>query len=195
MAEAAALAADRPLLKVKLGSTGDSDRLRAIRRAAPRSRLIVDANEGWKPDDLPKLFAICAEVGVELVEQPLPADQDDALIGLDRRSVLVCADESALDITGLAALRGKYDAVNIKLDKTGGLTAAVAFRRAAEKRGFHIMVGCMLATSLAMAPAHLLAQAARFVDLDGPLLLARDRAPGIRYEGSSMHPALPQLWG
>jgi L-alanine-DL-glutamate epimerase-like enolase superfamily enzyme len=195
MAAAAAHAAGRPLLKIKLGSDADGDRLRAVRRAAPRSRLIVDANEAWRPDELPELFGLCADIGVELVEQPLPAGKDEALLGLDRRSVPICADESAHDVAGLPALQGKYDAVNIKLDKTGGLTAGLALRRAAEKLGLQIMVGCMVGTSLSMAPANVLAQGAEFVDLDGPLLLAADRTPGIRYEGSWMHPAPPELWG
>jgi L-alanine-DL-glutamate epimerase-like enolase superfamily enzyme len=133
-------------------------------------------------------------VGVELVEQPLPAGGDEALRHI-RRAVPVCADESAHDEAGLQNLLGKYDAINIKLDKTGGLTRALALRRAAEKLGFGIMVGCMLATSLSMAPAMILAQGAKVVDLDGPLLLARDREPGIRYEASLMHPPSPRLWG
>jgi len=195
MAAAAARAADRPLLKIKLGGEADVERLKAIRRAAPHSRLIVDANEAWQPEALPDLLRICADAGVELVEQPLPAGKDDALAGLDRGSVLVCADESAHDIAGLPALQGKYDAINIKLDKTGGLTAGLALRRAAEKLGLKIMVGCMVGTSLSMAPAHLLAQSAEFVDLDGPLLLSADRSPGISYEGSLIHPPPPELWG
>jgi L-Ala-D/L-Glu epimerase len=195
MAAAATRAAGRPLLKVKLGSDADGDRLRAVRRAAPHSRLIVDANEAWRADELPKLFGICADVGVELVEQPLAPGKDDALLGLDRRSILICADESAHDMEGLSALQGKYDAINIKLDKTGGLTAGLAFRDAAKRLGFKIMVGCMVGTSLSMAPANLLAQGTEFVDLDGPLLLAADRAPGIHYEGSWMHPPPLELWG
>jgi L-Ala-D/L-Glu epimerase len=195
MAASAARAADRPLLKIKLGGEADGERLHAIRRAAPRSRLIVDANEAWRPEQLPELLRICADVGVELVEQPLPAGKDDALAGLDRGSVLICADESAHDIAGLPALQGKYDAINIKLDKTGGLTPGLALRRAAEKLGLKIMVGCMVGTSLSMAPAHVLAQGTEFVDLDGPLLLATDRLPGIRYDGSWMQAPPPELWG
>jgi L-alanine-DL-glutamate epimerase-like enolase superfamily enzyme len=194
MAAAAAAAADRPLLKLKLGGPDDARCLQAVRRAAPRSRLIVDANEGWKLADLSMLLDLCAAVGVELVEQPLPAGGDEALRHI-RRAVPVCADESAHDESGLQNLLGKYDAINIKLDKTGGLTRALALRRAAEKLGFGIMVGCMLATSLSMAPAMILAQGAKVVDLDGPLLLARDREPGIRYEASLMHPPSPRLWG
>jgi L-Ala-D/L-Glu epimerase len=194
MAAAAAAAADRPLLKLKLGAENDAERLKAIRRAAPKSRLIVDANEGWSASELPKLFDLCAEVGVELVEQPLPAGNDEPLRTV-KRTVSICADESAHDEGGLAGLIGKYNAINIKLDKTGGLTSALALRRAAEKMGLEIMVGCMLATSLSMAPASIVAQGAKVVDLDGPLLLARDREPGIRYDGALMYPPPPQLWG
>ncbi|MGQ0486232.1 MAG: N-acetyl-D-Glu racemase DgcA [Hyphomicrobiales bacterium] len=194
MATAAAGAAHRPLLKLKLGRNGDADRLKAVRRAAPRSRLIVDANEGWTAAALPALLQACAEARVELVEQPLPADQDEILRGL-ARPLAICADESALGLDSLSTLIGKYDAINIKLDKTGGLTEALALALAARASGLKIMVGCMLATSLAMAPAMLVAQYADYVDLDGPLLLARDRHPGIAYDGSLMTPPPPALWG
>ena len=194
MAQAARRASARPLLKLKLGREGDAERLRAIRQAAPASRLIVDANEGWTAAELPAMLAVCAETGVELVEQPLPASDDGALRGL-KRAVKVCADESAHGRAGLGGLAGKYDAINIKLDKTGGLTEALALARAARAAGLEVMVGCMLATSLAMAPAKLVAQEAAVVDLDGPLLLQRDRVPGIAYEGSVMRPAPPELWG
>ena len=194
MAAAAARSADRPLLKLKLGRDGDAERLRLVRQAAPRSRLIVDANEGWSEGNLAAMLAVCAEVGVELVEQPLPAGNDEALRG-PRRGVTVCADESAHDRAGLAALAGKYDAINIKLDKTGGLTGALALARAARAQGFRVMTGCMLATSLSMAPAMLVAQMADVVDLDGPLLLSSDRQPGIAYDGSLMLPPPPALWG
>ena len=194
MAAAAAKAADRPLLKVKLGGGEDGERLRAVRRAAPHARLIVDANEGWASAELPLLLDLCAEVGVELVEQPLPARRDDALRDL-RRAVPVCADESAHNESSLPDLQGKYDLINIKLDKTGGLTRALALREAAEASGLGIMVGCMLATSLSMAPAFVLAQGAKFVDLDGPLLLARDRDPAIRYQNGLMFPPEAALWG
>jgi len=194
MAAAAGHAAHRPLLKIKLGRDGDATRLRAVRQAAPNSRLIVDANEGWTAASLPGLFGACAEARVELVEQPLPAGRDDMLRGL-ARPVPVCADESVHDRDGLSSLLGKYDAINIKLDKTGGLTEALAVARAARAEGLKIMVGCMLSTSLAMAPATLLAQYADYVDLDGPLLLARDRHPGIAYDGSLMPPPPPALWG
>jgi L-alanine-DL-glutamate epimerase-like enolase superfamily enzyme len=194
MATAASRAAERPLLKLKLGASDDAKRLRAIREAAPRSRLIVDANEGWSVDELPMLLEVCAETGVELVEQPLPAGQDEALRHL-KRTVPICADESSHDRSDLPALAGKYDAINIKLDKAGGLSSALALRRDAENLGLKIMVGCILSTSLSMAPAGLVAQNAQVVDLDGPLLLARDREPGIRYEGGLMHPAPVALWG
>jgi L-Ala-D/L-Glu epimerase len=194
MAEAAARAAHRPLLKLKLGRDGDADRLRRIRAAAPKSRLIVDANEGWSPDTLAVMLRTCADVGVELVEQPLPAGNDEALRHVER-PVPVCADESAHDRSGLKLLVGKYDAINVKLDKTGGLTEALALARDAQSIGLRIMVGCMLATSLAMAPAMLVAQYADVVDLDGPLLLKQDRNPGIRFEGSLMYPAPSSLWG
>jgi L-alanine-DL-glutamate epimerase-like enolase superfamily enzyme len=194
MAEAAAKAAARPLLKIKLGGSGDPARLAAVRRAAPSSELIVDANEAWTKADLEENFAACAAAGVRLIEQPLPAGDDAALAGL-ARPVRVCADESVHDRASLPRLVGRYDAVNIKLDKTGGLSEALALRDDAERLGFAVMVGCMVATSLAMAPALLVAQRAEFVDLDGPLLLARDRPDGLRYEASLVHPPAFELWG
>jgi len=165
-----------------------------VRRAAPRSELIVDANEGWDADNLAANLAACADVGVTLVEQPLREGQD-APLASSERPVPVCADESVHDRASLDSLSGKYDAVNIKLDKAGGLTEALALTAEAEQRGFAIMVGCMVATSLAMAPAMLVAQRARLVDLDGPLLLAHDRPDGLRYEGSLVYPPEPALWG
>jgi L-alanine-DL-glutamate epimerase-like enolase superfamily enzyme len=194
MAAAAEKVAGRALLKVKLGGPADPARIAAVRRAAPRCELIVDANEGWTPDNLLENLAACANAGVTLLEQPLPADRDDALARI-ARPLPVCADESVHAASSLAALAGKYDAVNIKLDKSGGLTEALAMARQAEELGFHLMVGCMVATSLAMAPAVLVAQRARIVDLDGALLLARDRPHGLRYEGSRVHPPTPELWG
>ncbi|WP_411194509.1 MULTISPECIES: N-acetyl-D-Glu racemase DgcA [Rhodopseudomonas] len=194
MAAATAKAAGRPLLKIKLGSDDDGARIAAVRREAPESELIVDANEAWTPDNLEQNLAECAEVGVTLVEQPLPAGRDDALARI-RRPLAVCADESVHDRASLDGLRDRYDAINIKLDKTGGLTEAMAMADAARALGFDIMVGCMVATSLSMAPATLLAQSARFVDLDGPLLLARDRPNGLRYDGSTIYPPDPALWG
>ncbi len=195
MAAAAERAAWRPLLKVKLGGgPDDGKRIAAVRRAAPRAELIVDANEGWNEDNLALNLAACADAGVTLIEQPLPEGRDDAL-ARNKRPIPVCADESVHDRASLHALAGKYDAVNIKLDKAGGLTEALALAAEAEQQGFAIMVGCMVATSLAMAPAMLVAQRARFVDLDGPLLLAKDRADGLRYEGSRVYPPEPVLWG
>jgi len=194
MAEATAKAAHRPLLKIKLGGEENRERIAAVRKAAPKSELIVDANEAWTPSDLEKNLAACAEAGVTLVEQPLPAGWDD-MLGRIRRPVKVCADESVHDRKSLDALRGRYDAVNIKLDKTGGLTEALTMADAAKALGFDIMVGSMVATSLAMAPAMLLTPMARFVDLDGPLLLARDRDSRLRYDGSLVHPPDASLWG
>jgi L-alanine-DL-glutamate epimerase-like enolase superfamily enzyme len=194
MAQAAAKVAGRALLKVKLGAPDDPARIAAVRHAAPRSELIVDANEGWTPDDLADNLAACARAGVTLVEQPLPAGRDDALARM-HRPLPVCADESVHGLGSLPALVGKYDAVNIKLDKTGGLTEALAMAKEAEHLGFALMAGCMVATSLAMAPAMLVAQRARIVDLDGPLLLARDRPEGLRYQGSLVHPPTAALWG
>ncbi len=194
MAEATAKAAHRPLLKIKLGGEGDAERIAAVRKAAAESELIVDANEAWTPDDLERNLAACADAGVTLIEQPLPAGHDDALAHI-RRRVAVCADESVHARDSLAALRERYDAVNIKLDKTGGLTEAMTMAEAARALGFEVMVGCMVATSLAMAPAMLVAQHARYVDLDGPLLLAKDRDDGLRYDGSTVYPPDAALWG
>jgi L-alanine-DL-glutamate epimerase-like enolase superfamily enzyme len=198
MARAAAQAASRPLLKVKLGGDtsggGDAARIAAVRTAAPQATLIVDANEGWRRDTLASNLAACAEARVVVIEQPLPAD-DDGLLGSIDRTIAICADESAHDRASLARLAGRYDAVNIKLDKTGGLTEALAMMDEARRLGLKIMVGCMVGTSLAMAPAVLLAQHAQYIDLDGPLLLAHDRESGLRYDGSTIYPPDPALWG
>jgi L-alanine-DL-glutamate epimerase-like enolase superfamily enzyme len=195
MADAAARAASRPLLKVKLGGgREDAERIAAVRRAAARAELIIDANEGWSEDDLERNLAACAQAGVTLIEQPLPEGRDAALAQI-RRPIAVCADESVHDRASLDAINGKYDAINVKLDKAGGLTEALALAAEAERRGIDVMVGCMVATSLAMAPAMLVAQRARVTDLDGPLLLAEDRPHGLRYEGSIVYPAEPVLWG
>ncbi len=195
MAEAAERAASRALLKVKLGG-GDEDgkRIAAVRRAAPHAELIVDANEGWGEDDLALNLGACADAGVTLIEQPL-AESRDAVLARIKRPIPVCADESVHDRGSLDALAGKYDAINVKLDKAGGLTEALALAAEAERCGMAIMAGCMVATSLAMAPAMLVAQRARIVDLDGPLLLAKDRPDGLRYEGSLAYPASAALWG
>jgi L-alanine-DL-glutamate epimerase-like enolase superfamily enzyme len=194
MAARAARAATYPLLKLKLGAEGDDDRLWAIREARPDARLIVDVNEGWRADHLGERLAVCAAVGVEVVEQPLPAGDDEALADLPR-PIPICADESAHVLRNVQELGGRYDAVNIKLDKTGGLTEALAMAQAARAAGLKIMVGCMVSTSLAMAPAMLLAQGADWVDLDGPLLLARDRTPGLSYAGAFIRPPSAALWG
>jgi L-alanine-DL-glutamate epimerase-like enolase superfamily enzyme len=195
MAEAAARAASRPLLKVKLGGgRDDAERIAVVRRAAPTAELIVDANEGWSEDDLERNLAACVQAGVTLIEQPLPEGRDVALAQI-KRPIPVCADESVYARDSLDAISARYDAINVKLDKAGGLTEALALVAEAERRGFGIMVGSMVATSLATAPAILVAQRARVVDLDGPLLLAEDRPHGLRYEGSILYPAEPVLWG
>ena len=195
MAQAAERAAERPLLKVKLGGgEDDGERIAAVRHAAPKAELIVDANEGWSEDNLAKNLSACAQAGVTLIEQPLPESGDAALARLER-PIKVCADESVHDRASLEALAGKYDAINVKLDKAGGLTEALALAAEAERRGLTVMVGCMVATSLAMAPAMLVAQRASVVDLDGPLLLAKDRPEGLRYVGSLAYPPEPALWG
>ena len=193
MAQAARQAA-RSLLKIKLGGAGDPERIRAIRQAVPDAELIVDANEGWSRENLAENLAACADAGVAMVEQPLPA-ADDAALAEVLHPIPVCADESVHDRATLSRLKGKYEAVNIKLDKAGGLTEALALADEASRLGFTIMVGCMVSTSLAIAPATLVAQRARVVDLDGPLLLAADRPDGLRYEGSTLYPPSPALWG
>ncbi len=190
----AAQNAFRPLLKIKLGTPDDMPRLEAVRAGAPKSRIIVDANEGWSAEvytDLaPHLLRLC----VDMVEQPLPAGEDDALIGLER-PVPLCADESCHDRASLPALKGKYDMINIKIDKTGGLTEALALRDAAVSEGYEVMVGCMVGSSLAMAPATLVAQGAAVVDLDGPLLLAEDRDQPLIFDAAGVHPPTAALWG
>jgi L-alanine-DL-glutamate epimerase-like enolase superfamily enzyme len=184
----------RPLLKIKLGTPNDMPRLEAVRKGAPNSEIIVDANEGWNTEIYTKLAPDLVRLGVKLVEQPLPANEDAALIGLPR-PLPICADESCHDRSSLPNLIGKYDFVNIKLDKTGGLTEALLLKNKALEDGFKIMVGCMVGSSLAMAPATLIAQDATFVDLDGPLLLAQDRNHGLFYDESWVHPPVKELWG
>lgn len=193
MARSAHLAG-RPLLKLKLGGDGDQERLRAIRAAVPGTRLIADANEAWPEHSLLDLMTVAQEVGLELIEQPLPAGNDRILASIPHL-VPVCADESVHASDKLSELKGLYDVVNIKLDKTGGLTEAIRLAEAAEKNGFRIMLGCMVGTSLAMAPATLLGSFADWVDLDGPLLLSKDRPHPIQYAGSVMHSPHPELWG
>jgi L-alanine-DL-glutamate epimerase-like enolase superfamily enzyme len=194
MAEAAHEARHYRVLKVKLGGDGDPARLHAVRRAAPDSELVVDANEAWSAANFSENMQACAETHVALVEQPLPADADELLRNV-AHAVPVCADESVHVAADLDALIGKYDGVNVKLDKAGGLTEALDLVREARRRNLQIMVGCMLATSLAMAPAMLIAQEADFVDLDGPLLLAKDRTPGLAYSGALVSPPEAALWG
>lgn len=194
MGEDAARLADHGLIKVKVDAENPAERIEAVRRAAPSARLIIDANESWDIAILRELQPVLAQTRVDLVEQPLPADADDALLDFVP-DVPVCADEACHTMQDLPRLRGRYQAVNIKLDKTGGLTAALEARDRARAMGFGVMVGCMVGTSLAMAPAVLLAQDADYVDLDGPLLLARDRSPGLSYSGSLVSPPHPALWG
>ncbi|MCE8517614.1 dipeptide epimerase [Ruegeria pomeroyi] len=190
----AAKNAHRPLLKIKLGTPDDMQRLEAVRAGAPGAKIIVDANEGWSAEVYADLAPHLVRLGVALVEQPLPAGQDDALIGMER-PVPVCADESCHDRSSLPKLKGKYDVVNIKLDKTGGLTEALELRRAALAEGYDIMVGCMVGSSLAMAPATLVAQGALVTDLDGPLLLAEDRETPLVFDAAGVHPPSASLWG
>ena len=194
MEAAAARHAHRPLLKIKLGTPDDMPRLEAVRRGAPKTRIIVDANEGWDAPTYSDLAPHLVRLGVDLVEQPLPAGDDAALMGLER-PVPVCADEAAHDRHGLEDLQGKYDLINIKLDKTGGLTEALALKAEAQAMGFGIMVGCMVGTSLAMAPAVLVAQGVAVTDLDGPLLLAEDRETPLEFDAKGVHPARATLWG
>ncbi|RWR26565.1 dipeptide epimerase [Sinirhodobacter populi] len=194
MQRKAAENAHRPLLKIKLGTPDDMPRLEAVRRGAPDAKIIVDANEGWTIESYLDLAPHLVRLGVALVEQPLPAAGDEELIGLDRL-VPVCADESCHDRKSLDHLKGKYDVINIKLDKTGGLTEALELRNLARAQGYQVMVGCMVGSSLAMAPAVLVAQGAEVVDLDGPLLLAEDRDAPLHYDGGKVFPPEPGLWG
>ncbi|MEO9648669.1 MAG: N-acetyl-D-Glu racemase DgcA [Roseobacter sp.] len=184
----------RPLLKIKLGTADDMPRLEAVRAGAPKSRIIVDANEGWSAEVYADLAPHLVRLGVQMVEQPLAAGEDDALLGMER-PVPVCADESCHDRASLAALKGKYDVINIKLDKTGGLTEALALRSEGLALGYDVMVGCMVGSSLAMAPATLVAQGALITDLDGPLLLAQDRDVPLKFDDKGVHPPEKELWG
>ncbi len=184
----------RPLLKIKLGTPDDMPRLEAVRAGAPDATIVIDANEGWSAEVYADLAPHLVRLGVALVEQPLPAGQDDALLGMER-PVPVCADESCHDRASLPALAGKYDMINVKLDKAGGLTEALALRAEGLALGYDVMVGCMVGSSLAMAPATLLAQGAKVTDLDGPLLLAEDRAVPLKFDAEGIHPPLSTLWG
>lgn len=194
MRAAAARHAHRPLLKIKLGTPDDMARLEAVRAGAPEARIIVDANEGWSAEVYSDLAPHLLRLGVLMVEQPLPAGADEMLAEI-ARPLPVCADESCHDRASLPALRGKYDMVNIKLDKTGGLTEAMALKSEAVAQGFEVMVGCMVGSSLAMAPAVLVAQGAAVTDLDGPLLLAEDRDVPLLFDAHGVHPADAALWG
>jgi len=194
MHKAALENADRPLLKLKLAGEGDIERVRAVRKGAPETRLIVDANEAWDVGIYRRMVPELLHLGVEMIEQPLPVSGDEVLRSL-HRPIPICADESCHDSESLKAVVGKYDMINIKLDKTGGLTEAIQLRKAADAEGLQVMVGCMLATSLAMAPATLIAQGAAVVDLDGPLLLEKDRQPGLRFDSNLVFPPRRKLWG
>ncbi len=194
MEAAARAASHRPLFKIKLGAEGDAERIAAVRHGAPDSALVVDANEGWNAGNIAANIAACHAAGVRLIEQPLPA-ADDAMLAGFKSPVMICADESVHDLATLGEVSKRYGAINIKLDKTGGLTEALAMAEAAKALDVKIMVGCMLGTSLAMAPALLIAAGAAWVDLDGPLLLARDRIPGLEFRGSLLMPYGPELWG
>jgi len=194
MGAQAAANARRPLLKLKIGGAGDIDRVEAVRRHAPKARLIVDGNEGLSFDDLVRIAPDLAKLGVKLIEQPMKVTEDEALLGYES-PVPLCADESLHTRAELERCARLYACVNIKLDKTGGLTEALALKKAAAAKGLGIMVGCMVATSLSMAPAMIVAQGADFIDLDGPLLLARDRENGLEITGSILAPPRPELWG
>jgi len=194
MRNAASEHSARPLLKLKLAGQGDLERVAAVREGAPQSQIIVDANEGWTPADYDALVGKLMDYKISMIEQPFPASEDNALLSVDK-PIKLCADESCHDVKTLGALEGKYNVVNIKLDKTGGLTEALKLKAQAQESGFEFMVGCMIATSLAMAPATMLVNDAVFVDLDGPLLLAKDRPDGLDYSDSLVAPPVPQLWG
>lgn len=194
MADAARRASHRSLIKIKLGGDDDIACMHAVVGNAPKSDIIIDANEGWTGDKLPIMMREAARLRIALIEQPLPVD-DDMMLTEIPHPVPICADESAHLTDDLKSLRGRYDVINIKLDKTGGLTEAIKMRDEARALGFGVMVGCMVGTSLAMAPAVLLAQDADYVDLDGPLLLARDRSPALHYYGELVSPPEPALWG
>jgi L-alanine-DL-glutamate epimerase-like enolase superfamily enzyme len=194
MAEQAAAHHTRPLLRLELGCDGDVERVRAVRQAAPTARLIVDAQERWSEAQFRDLMPALSDCRVELIEQPLPADADEALTRL-ALTIPVCADESCRTVADLDRVHGKYQAINIKLDKAGGLTEALALAAQARQRGLRIMVGGAIGTSLGVAPALLVAQQADIVDLDGPLHLAVDRGARLRYDGSTIQPPDPNLWG
>lgn len=194
MARAAHKHAHRPLLKLKLGREGDLSRVKAVREAAPEARLMIDANMGWRFEQLVEYAPMLKALGVEMIEQPLKQEEEYLLEGYEP-PIPIVADESCIDRTSLTLLKGRYQGINIKLDKTGGMTEALALLTEAKSQGFEIMVGCMIGTSLAMAPALLLAEHARWVDLDGPLLLAQDHDNGLHYENGTIYPLEGRLWG
>ncbi len=194
MAEQAAAHRARPLLRLELGGEGDVERVQAVRQAAPAARLIVDANGGWSQRQLSESLPALIDCRVQLIEQPLSADADEGLARLES-PIPLCADESCRTLADLDRLDGTYAAVNIKLGKMGGLTEALALAAEAKRRGLRIMVGGTIGTSLGIAPALLVAQQAEIVDLDGPSRLALDRGAGLRYDGSTIHPPDPKLWG
>ena len=186
--------ANRPILKIKLTGDGDLERLIEIRKNAPESRLVIDANEAWTPEHYQRYVPEFKQLGVEMIEQPFPADNDSVLKTLDH-PIPVCADESCHDTADLERLVGLYEFVNIKLDKTGGLTEALRLQAEAEDKGFRTMIGCMSATSLGIAPAFLIAQRAKIIDLDAPLYLYDDRPFPLKYDGSIVFPPSAELWG
>lgn len=194
MHQAALENAHRPLLKLKLGGGDDIARVKAVRDGAPNSTIIVDANEAWDLADYATLVPAFVELGVAMIEQPFPAGKDEALALLER-PIAICADESCHDLSSLKSIIGRYDMINIKVDKTGGLTEALALKAEAEKAGLRVMVGCMLSSSLSMAPAFVAAQGVEVVDLDGPLLLAHDIEHGFEFEENTMMPFSSKLWG
>jgi L-alanine-DL-glutamate epimerase-like enolase superfamily enzyme len=195
MAAAAKAAATRPILKLKLGGESlDLSRVEAVHEAAPNARLLIDANESWSPDHYRKIVPALKGPAVELIEQPFPADADEVLETLEH-PIPVCADESCHTVADLPLLKDRYEVVNVKLDKTGGLTEALRLCDRARESGFKLLIGCMVGTSLGMAPARLLASAAEWVDLDGPLLLARDRENGLAYTNGRIGLPSSQLWG
>jgi L-alanine-DL-glutamate epimerase-like enolase superfamily enzyme len=195
MGAAAKASANAPILKLKLGGNDvDLARVKAVHEAAPKSRLLLDANESWSPDHYRKIVPALKQLGVELIEQPFPADADEILETLDR-PIPVCADESCHTSSDLSRLTNRYEMINVKLDKTGGLTEALHLCERARENGFKLLIGCMVGTSLSMAPARVLANAADYVDLDGPLLLARDREDGLSYSNGKIDIPSRQLWG
>jgi L-alanine-DL-glutamate epimerase-like enolase superfamily enzyme len=194
MAAAALAAPKMSRFKLKLGGEGDIERVSAVRAARPDAGFIVDANQGWNAQQLHSFIPELAKLGVELVEQPLPAGEDAALAGFDS-PIPICADESCQTTADLPELVDKYSYINIKLDKTGGLTEALRLADAAEAAGFRLMVGCMGGSSLSMAPGFIIGQRCDFIDLDGPLLTISDFPDAIRYDGGLMFPPEPRLWG